>query len=471
MTFDDQLRRAFDTLSDRLRDEIHRQVQAVMDELAASAHAERTAAIEAAVSSAQTEREAAVEAAAASARSDRDIAVEAALAVARTEREPAVDAAITSARSERDAAVEAALISARSERDAAIEAALESARAEREAAIETAVASAHGEREAAVEAAVASVRSEHDAAVEAAVAAAVATAQSERDAAVDAALASARTERDRAVEAALGAAAHLPHLAIDEPVVIRTDALVPVAAGVRAMAQATTLTGVLQALMGAAGASGAIANIWLVRGQRLEPWRQDTAGAPVSVDVDADNPIAEVVRSKASAARGELSASPLMLAGDVVAVLVTASHQPPAPSPDALDVLALYGSRALESITAFRTAQALARRPDDAGGAEPRRPAAATDVAKDEEHASAQRYARLLVSEIKLYHEAEVLAGRRDRDLATRLGGEIAHARVMYEQRVPAQVRQQADYFHDELLRTLANGDPTLLDLRTQPQS
>ena len=82
-----------------------------------------------------------------------------------------------------------------------------------------------------------------------------------------------------------------------------------------------------------------------------------------------------------------------------------------------------------------------------------------------EEDASARRYARLLVSEIKLYHEAAVVDGRRDRDLATRLGGEIARARVLYEQRVPPQVRERADYFHDELVRTLANGDATLLQL------
>ena len=57
--------------------------------------------------------------------------------------------------------------------------------------------------------------------------------------------------------------------------------------------------------------------------------------------------------------------------------------------------------------------------------------------------------------------------GRRDRDLATRLGGEIARARVLYEQRVPPHVRQRADYFHDELVRTLANGDASLLEVRT----
>jgi hypothetical protein len=405
MTFDDQLRRAFDTLSDRLRDEVNRQIQAAMDELASSADAERASAIEAAVSSARAEREAALQSAVGSARAEREAAVAAAVASARAEREAAIEAAVASARAERDAAVEAAVASARTERDSA----------------------------------------------------------------VDAVLASARTERDHAVEAALAAAVPLPHLMIDEPVVIRTEALVPVAAGVRAMSEATTLTGVLQALMTAAGASGAMANIWLVRGRQLEPWRQNDAGAPVSVGIDADNPIAEVLRSKAPASRDELSASPLMLAGEVVAVLVTASHQPPAPSPDALEVLALHASRALEAITAFKAARALIRQPDQTGAAATP-PASGPDDVNAEEHASARRYAKLLVSEIKLYHEADVVAGQRDRDLATRLGGEIAHARVLYEQRVPPHIRQHADYFHDELLRTLANGDARLLEVKSHSE-
>jgi hypothetical protein len=69
----------------------------------------------------------------------------------------------------------------------------------------------------------------------------------------------------------------------------------------------------------------------------------------------------------------------------------------------------------------------------------------------------------LLVSEIKLYHEPEVAAGRRERDLAVRLGGEIAHARALYEQRVPRETRAAADFFHQELVRTLADGDEALL--------
>ena len=86
---------------------------------------------------------------------------------------------------------------------------------------------------------------------------------------------------------------------------------------------------------------------------------------------------------------------------------------------------------------------------------------------RSDDDTSARRYARLLVSEIRLYHESAVIDGRRDRDLATRLGGEIARARVMYEQRVPPHVRGRADYFHDELVQTLADGDSSLLEVRS----
>ena len=54
MTFDDQLKRAFDTLTDHLRAEIERQVQTAMDELSVSARAATAAAVEAAASNAPT---------------------------------------------------------------------------------------------------------------------------------------------------------------------------------------------------------------------------------------------------------------------------------------------------------------------------------------------------------------------------------------------------------------------------------
>ncbi len=82
---------------------------------------------------------------------------------------------------------------------------------------------------------------------------------------------------------------------------------------------------------------------------------------------------------------------------------------------------------------------------------------------ESEEDASALRYARLLISEIKLYHEDAVDQGRRDANLLERLGAEIARARRLYEERVPPDVRSRGDHFGQELVRTLANGDPRLL--------
>lgn len=85
-----------------------------------------------------------------------------------------------------------------------------------------------------------------------------------------------------------------------------------------------------------------------------------------------------------------------------------------------------------------------------------------SDADESEDTEAARRYARLLISDIKLSHESAVLAGRRERDLAARLGGEIARARVLYEQRVGSRAAR-TDHFHTELVRTLANGDASLL--------
>jgi len=80
---------------------------------------------------------------------------------------------------------------------------------------------------------------------------------------------------------------------------------------------------------------------------------------------------------------------------------------------------------------------------------------------------AARRYARLLVSEIKLYHESAVTAGRRDRNLLERLriAGDRPRQRL-YGERVPAAVQSRTDYFDQELVGHLANGDASLLGRR-----
>ena len=92
--------------------------------------------------------------------------------------------------------------------------------------------------------------------------------------------------------------------------------------------------------------------------------------------------------------------------------------------------------------------------------------AAPRSAPMDEEeklHNDARRFARLLVSEIKLYNEQKVTEGRRNNDLYDRLKEDIDRSRQMYEKRVTPTVAARFDYFYDELVNTLAEGDPAKL--------
>ena len=100
-----------------------------------------------------------------------------------------------------------------------------------------------------------------------------------------------------------------------------------------------------------------------------------------------------------------------------------------------------------------RTAQALKSiRVGDAGGSGP----------ADDDALGARRYARLLVSEIKMYNDGAVRTGRERRDLRQRLKPEIERAQRLYEARIaPSHTRDL--YFQLELVQTLADGDQSLL--------
>ena len=78
-------------------------------------------------------------------------------------------------------------------------------------------------------------------------------------------------------------------------------------------------------------------------------------------------------------------------------------------------------------------------------------------------HNEARRFARLLVSEIKLYNEQKVRDGRDAADIYERLRDDIDRSRQMYDKRVRPEVSSRYDYFHHELVNMLAEGDPTKL--------
>lgn len=92
----------------------------------------------------------------------------------------------------------------------------------------------------------------------------------------------------------------------------------------------------------------------------------------------------------------------------------------------------------------------------------PRVPASPSE---DSIHEEARRLARLLVSEIKLYNEEQVEAGRRNRDLYERLREDIDRSRQMYEERIDPRLVKSTDYFYQELVRILAAGDAKVLGI------
>ena len=78
----------------------------------------------------------------------------------------------------------------------------------------------------------------------------------------------------------------------------------------------------------------------------------------------------------------------------------------------------------------------------------------------------ARRIARLLVSEIKLYNERKVAEGRLAGDLYERLRDDIERSRQVYAERTPEHIRATSDFFHEELVRILAEGNADALGPR-----
>ncbi|HEX2340138.1 MAG TPA: hypothetical protein VHI98_06625 [Vicinamibacterales bacterium] len=190
---------------------------------------------------------------------------------------------------------------------------------------------------------------------------------------------------------------------------------------------------------------------------RFKPWRLHGFPTPPNgFDLGLTN-TKELARTGLSfAPLGQSRAGvaiPIDVGGQTVAMVYAddgdAEHPTPAGWPEAIELVARHAASRIEAVTAVRTAQVLGAR---------------TTVAPDEQ--SARRYAKLLVSEIKMYNESAVKLGRNQRDLYERLRPEIDRARRLFEERVPALGARQA--FDDELVQTLADGDATLLGTAQQ---
>ena len=78
-------------------------------------------------------------------------------------------------------------------------------------------------------------------------------------------------------------------------------------------------------------------------------------------------------------------------------------------------------------------------------------------------HRKAQRFARLLVDEIKLYNQAKVAEGRKNKDLYDRLKEAIEKSRGTYQKRYGKTVAGSCNYFQHEIIRSLAEDDLSIM--------
>ncbi len=145
----------------------------------------------------------------------------------------------------------------------------------------------------------------------------------------------------------------------------------------------------------------------------------------------------------------------------------SAGGRRPALDPEGIALLAWLAGLAIDRLAGRKLVPAPALRPIEgapaarAGNGPVEGPLAPqrSDHRRDE----ARQFARLLASEIKLYNEGAVREGREHGNLYFRLREDIERGRRLYEERVPADVRGDGDYYYDELVAVLAGGRPEAL--------
>ena len=92
-----------------------------------------------------------------------------------------------------------------------------------------------------------------------------------------------------------------------------------------------------------------------------------------------------------------------------------------------------------------------------------RHPSATLSEEDADVHRKAQRFARLLVDEIKLYNQAKVIEGRKHKDLYDRLKEDIDKSHATYKKRYGNTVAANVDYLQAELVRSLAEDDISVM--------
>ncbi|HEY3174591.1 MAG TPA: hypothetical protein VGK94_02390 [Candidatus Polarisedimenticolia bacterium] len=248
----------------------------------------------------------------------------------------------------------------------------------------------------------------------------------------------------------------------------------------------TDQAGILGALVSSASSLASRVILFVVRSESFTGWSArgfapDFKPREISLPVATDNLLAQArnrcgsvhstpASSEEDAALAQrlggppprqMTAVPLWVRDRVAAVLYADSVGTGGPwSAEALGVMASLAGLGLEALP-YRQKHPRPVSP------EPEQPP--MDEAVDPEetllHEEARRFARLLVSEIVLYNGMSLEEGRRHKDIYQRLKDEIDRSHLMYGQRVSPRVLGTSDYFRQELVRVLAQGDESAIAL------
>ena len=230
------------------------------------------------------------------------------------------------------------------------------------------------------------------------------------------------------------------------------------------------------AVVDAAVTFGVEVALFLVQGQHVQLTRasfETAEGARVELTeapaveqaIDSGEPVA------AAWSRGELSPAlldvftggsggraflfPLVSGDRTVGLLVAADRGDGLLDPNGLELIATIAGAAWE-LRRQRNETA----PAASTGLITLGPATAAEADKSEWHQKARRFASVRVAELRLYHAAKVREGREARNLYNLFRETIEHERATFRTQFMEKSPSMVDYLHEELIRTLAQGEP-----------
>jgi hypothetical protein len=266
------------------------------------------------------------------------------------------------------------------------------------------------------------------------------------------------------------------------------------------LASAGSAAALFGALLEASRVAAPRAGILLLRGGRLRGWSSagtsataaasfrsldlpaETSWAAAALEAEGPTPVdASPLGSAGEPASAACLALPVRAGGRVVALLVAERLAEGPWAPPALALLSTVASLRLEADLArrrlappepvapapVRAAPPPAFVPAPAPPPEPTELApvspAPAAAAADPRHEEARRFARLIATDIRLYNEEAVVAGRRQGDLLRRLHDPITRGREAFVRRFGDLGDDGLRLLHEACVQVLAAGDEALL--------